>query len=244
VLTDPKFRSKNIDSEAKSEFFATGEQHVRHVLGIVRKFIDPEFAPALGLDFGCGTGRVTIAMAQVMDEAVGIDISDSMLREAEKNTRERELKNIRFHKSDDHLSALKAYQFDFVHTCIVLQHIPPARVRTIFAQLLGRLKDGGVGAIQLTYANADFTGNYGMPPTSPAYRAKRLYRRFRSYVARKVLPHKDPEMQMNLHLLNQLFYLLQTAGVRNFHTEFTNDGGSLGIFLYFKKKPDGHSPLA
>ena len=82
VLTNTKFRSKNINEEAKTEFFASGDQHVHHVLSTVRKFIDPAFVPTLGLDFGSGTGRVTIAMAQVMKEAVGIDISDSMLQEA------------------------------------------------------------------------------------------------------------------------------------------------------------------
>jgi SAM-dependent methyltransferase len=46
---------------------------------------------------------------------------------------------------------------------------------------------------------------------------------------------QDPEMQMNPYNLNALFYLMQMAGVTNFQIEFTDHGGELGVFLYFRK---------
>jgi hypothetical protein len=46
---------------------------------------------------------------------------------------------------------------------------------------------------------------------------------------------QEPEMQMNLHSLNQAFFLLQNFGIKNMYTEFTNHDGALGITLYFRK---------
>ncbi|MHB1309788.1 MAG: class I SAM-dependent methyltransferase [Limisphaerales bacterium] len=63
------------------EFFATGEQVVHQNLdwlsreGIV-------FRPALALDFGCGVGRLTRALAARFERVHGVDISDTMIQHA------------------------------------------------------------------------------------------------------------------------------------------------------------------
>jgi hypothetical protein len=38
-----------------------------------------------------------------------------------------------------------------LNSLIVFQHVPPARGEVILKQLIGRLRDGGVGALQFTY---------------------------------------------------------------------------------------------
>jgi len=55
--------------------------------------------------------------------------------------------NVEFVKSDDHLSWV-AQKFDFVNSCLVLQHIPSARGMTIISGLLRVLNLGGVIALQ------------------------------------------------------------------------------------------------
>lgn len=42
-------------------------------------------------------------------------------------------------------------------------------------------------------------------------------------------------MQMNLHSLNQAFFILQEAGVNQFYNETTNHDGAIGMTIYFKK---------
>jgi ubiquinone/menaquinone biosynthesis C-methylase UbiE len=64
----------------------------------IRSAFDPEFRPCRVLDFGCGVGRCTIPFARIAEEVVALDVSPSMLREAEKNCLERALDNVMFLK--------------------------------------------------------------------------------------------------------------------------------------------------
>lgn len=48
-------------------------------------------------------------------------------------------------------------------------------------------------------------------------------------------PPADPEMLMNPYNLSELAFMLQTAGVASFSVEFTDHGGELGVFLFFRK---------
>src|SRR5271163_1555738 len=81
VLTDPKFKLAKIDGPARDEFFATGVQHVDYLLDALKA--DFGFAPhGKALDFGCGVGRITKALAAHFDTVVGLDISPGMLAQA------------------------------------------------------------------------------------------------------------------------------------------------------------------
>src|ERR1700719_4895750 len=160
VITDPKFRSAGLNENAKREFFESGESHVHGVLATIRKHIDPGFAPRTALDFGCGVGRLLMPFAKISQEVVGLDVSPSMLREAQRNCDEQGLQNVRLFRSDDALSTLTG-PFDLIHSCIVFQHIPVERGRALFEKLLQHLRSGGVGAIHLTYSKTRFASTHG-----------------------------------------------------------------------------------
>jgi 2-polyprenyl-3-methyl-5-hydroxy-6-metoxy-1,4-benzoquinol methylase len=223
VITDPKFRSTGINENAKQEFFASGELHVQGVLSTIRKHIDPGFVPQSALDFGCGVGRLLIPFAKVAQEVVGLDVSPSMLQEARRNCDEQRLENVRLFRSDDALSTLTG-TFDLIHSCIVFQHIPVERGRALFERLLQQLSAGGIGAIQLTYAKTYFASTYGLaPPELP-----------RAGAHRPAPIGADPVMQMNPYNLNEILFLMQRRGISQFHAEYTDHGGELGIFLFFQ----------
>ena len=224
VITDPKFRSAGINEIAKQEFFASGESHVHGVLSTIRKHIDPGFAPRSALDFGCGVGRLLIPFAKIADEVVGLDVSASMLQEAQRNCDERQLRNVQLMLSNDGLSNLKG-SFDLIHSCIVFQHIPAQRGRKIFSKLLQHILPGGVGAVQLTYSKTRFAPTHGVAPQEiPS-----------SKTAPQVMPtDSDPEIQMNPYNINEILFLMQTHGISRFQTEFTDHGGELGVFLFFQ----------
>jgi cyclopropane fatty-acyl-phospholipid synthase-like methyltransferase len=211
-----------MDDKAKREFFESGEPHVHHVLAMIRTHLQPDFVPGRVMDFGCGVGRLLIPFASVAEDVVGLDVSPSMLQEARRNCEERQVKNVRLLRSDDDLSGV-VDTFDLIHSCIVFQHIPVHRGRTILANLLQRLRPGGVGAIHVTYSKARFAAANGLaPPESPS--------------AQAVAPPSDadPEIQMNSYNLNEILFLMQHyRGVRQCHLEFTNHGGELGVFLFF-----------
>jgi SAM-dependent methyltransferase len=175
------------------------------------------------LDFGCGVGRVLAPFAKIADEVVGLDVSPSMLQEARRNCDEHQLRNVRLLVSDDNLSALTG-EFDLIHSCIVFQHIPVERGRAIFSKLLRHLRPGGVGALQLTYSKTRYASTHGVaPPTLPL-----------SPAATPLIPgDTDPEIQMNPYNINEILFLMQCQGVQQFHAEFSDHGGELGVFLFF-----------
>jgi len=129
VLAHPRFREVTKDGETRREFFTSGEEHVERLFATIREALDPEFAPRRALDFGCVVGRVTIPLARRVAQVVGVDVSDSMLDEANKNCDEAGVRNVTLLKSEDGLGNLPG-DFDFLHSFIVFQHIPARRQDT------------------------------------------------------------------------------------------------------------------
>jgi 2-polyprenyl-3-methyl-5-hydroxy-6-metoxy-1,4-benzoquinol methylase len=239
VLTHKKFRRQNLTQEAKIEFFESGREHINHIIDVCRRYFDQGFSPKKILDFGCGVGRLVIPFAKIGEHVVGFDVSESMLKEALKNCDKYSVQNVSFFKSDDNLSRLNGY-FDLIHSFIVFQHIPVERGKRILSKLLSHLNDRGVCAVQITYAKSNFGKSYGIPqlPNKIEQYFRRLLKtvkRFVISIARIEIPPQDPEMQMNSYNLNELFFLIQSLGIRHIHVEFTDHGGELGVFLFFQK---------
>jgi 2-polyprenyl-3-methyl-5-hydroxy-6-metoxy-1,4-benzoquinol methylase len=68
------------------EFFETGKNRVQKFFNIVNGS-GVTFVPGTALDFGCGIGRLTQALAEKVDICYGIDISREMIDLARKNNR-------------------------------------------------------------------------------------------------------------------------------------------------------------
>lgn len=252
VITLPEFRMGRIDDAARQRFFEMGAHHAKYVLALCRRHVDPQFAPKRVLDFGCGVGRVLLPFAQDAEEAVGIDISQAMLAEAQANAERMGIANVRLLQSDDALTRLQG-QFDLVHSAIVFQHIDVQRGRRLFARLLEHLAPGGIGAIQITYGKAIHADTYGQPPaprpdtlgpaaetsgttaSGGAWWSRLAARPAAPPVVTPTPPGKDPEMQMNPYNLTELAFMIQSAGVERMHTTFTDHGGEWGVFLFFQK---------
>lgn len=248
VITQPQFRRGAMDEAAREAFFALGDWHLQCVMGLVHRALDPHFRPRRALDFGCGVGRVLVPLSRQADEVLGLDISPSMLAEARRNCDERGAgERVQLALSDDDLGAA-AGDFDFVHSCIVLQHIETERGRRIFRRLVDKLAPGGIGALHLTYAMADFSDNEGRPPAPPpppppptAWQAARA--RLRLWIKGPPPPppapatpaDADPEMQMNWYDLNQVFWILQSSGMHQVYVDFSDHGGAWGVFLCFRR---------
>jgi SAM-dependent methyltransferase len=223
VFTNQKFRRNALTEEAKAEFFEIGRLQTEHIIRVIRQYVEPHFQPKSALDFGCGVGRLVVPLAHLVDRVVGLDVSLSMLAEAQKNCAGQNITNAMLLQSDDSLSNVDA-KFDLVHSFIVFQHMPTQRGREVFAKLLTKIAPGGVGAVQFLYSKSRYADNHGLPPpqeASPKAAAARP-------------PDADPEMQMNTYLVNELLFLMQRHGVQRFHTEFTDHGGELGVYFYFR----------
>ena len=83
ILTEPDKRHGGWDVE---EFFASGRAEVDEAIGRLGALgLRPRRGRAL--DFGCGVGRLTQALAWHFDECVGVDIAPSMVEHARRYNR-------------------------------------------------------------------------------------------------------------------------------------------------------------
>jgi trans-aconitate methyltransferase len=117
VLTDP---SKRGGRWTPSAFLASGETEIAVVFGRLARFgLRPS---GQALDFGCGAGRLTQALATRFDVVYGVDISTAMLTQAASLNPPA---NVAFeHNTTGDLCLFQDDNFDFVYSSIVLQHMP------------------------------------------------------------------------------------------------------------------------
>jgi SAM-dependent methyltransferase len=156
VLSTETYRGGTLDSAARATFFGSGERQVAALLGFVKRYLLPGFAPTRVMDFGCGVGRLLLPLARVAaetkgGEAIGVDVAPRMLELCRANLDAAGLRNASVVLGDDDLSGVTG-SFDLVNSLIVLQHIPPDRGYRLIARLLDLLAVGGVASLQLTYA--------------------------------------------------------------------------------------------
>jgi SAM-dependent methyltransferase len=167
VLSDP---TKYGGQWRVDDFFASGEAHVKKWLGIVTER-GATFHAGTCLDFGCGVGRLTRPLSDRFQETVGIDVAKSMIAVARRyNTNP----NCRFVVSrDPDLRSIDSDTFDFVHSCLVLQHIPPEVTVNYIEEFFRVAKPEGVVVFQVPaeqYSEEIITERYRLPDA--AYSAR------------------------------------------------------------------------
>jgi 2-polyprenyl-3-methyl-5-hydroxy-6-metoxy-1,4-benzoquinol methylase len=229
VLSDARYRAKNLSQAVLAEFMQSGEDHIDEILGVVQHYFGPLGRHSRALDFGCGVGRLVIPLARRFDDVTGIDISPAMLEEAHLNAARANLDNIRFAQSLDDLVEL-GDTFDFVHSVIVLQHIPVQTGTRILSQLATLLAPGGVAAIHVSLKlRRPLWRKIG----SSLRRHIDLLRIPANLVNRR--PWNEPMMQMNEYSLDSLFSLLTGQGIERILVQRSGSDPTLQAFLFFMK---------
>lgn len=155
---------KEWDPEA---FFARGREEIKGVLKHLES-LDLDPARDRALDFGCGAGRLTQALAEEFRFAVGIDIAESMVEAARVYNRHPDRVQFRVNTSD-RLEGIDDGTFDFVYSSKTLQHIPPRHAYRYIREFMRVLHPGGVAVFQIR------NGPY-IPPDSWRERLYRLRR--------------------------------------------------------------------
>ena len=75
------------------------------------------------LDFGGGTGLLTLPLAKQVKSVTLVDISEKMLEQARLKAEQQDIKNIQFLEQDLLKNPLKQ-EFDLIVVCRVLHHMP------------------------------------------------------------------------------------------------------------------------
>jgi 2-polyprenyl-3-methyl-5-hydroxy-6-metoxy-1,4-benzoquinol methylase len=143
VLTDP---AKKGNRWKEDEFFETGKREVENIFEKLRESgISVHHGKAL--DFGCGVGRLTQALAARFESVDGVDISDSMIRSAKKFNRFPNKANYHVNVRED-LGSFPTGEYDFICSMIAIQHIPQNYQRHYIEDFMRVLKPGGVAYFQ------------------------------------------------------------------------------------------------
>jgi SAM-dependent methyltransferase len=100
------------------------------------------------LDFGCGAGRLTQALAAYADEVVGVDVAPAMLATARQLDPPANCRFVLNEASD--LSAFDSGAFDLVYSDLVLQHLPARLIDGYLREFVRVLAPGGVALLQCT----------------------------------------------------------------------------------------------
>jgi SAM-dependent methyltransferase len=143
VLTDPARKGGRWNED---EFYQTGVRDVDRLMTRLERLQLPH-SRGRALDFGCGVGRVALALAPYFDEVTGVDIAPAMLAAARRRDARGTCRFILNTAPD--LSAFASRSFDLIHCRLVLQHIPPEYIRTYVREFVRVARRGGVILFQL-----------------------------------------------------------------------------------------------
>jgi SAM-dependent methyltransferase len=144
ILSDPakKDGQWNLD-----RFFQTGVAEISHILYHMR-LRGMSVVKRRALDFGCGVGRLSQALAQHFARVDGVDISPAMVALAESLNRHGA--RVSYHANDrPDLSIFPDHTFDLIVSTIVLQHIEPPMAARYLTELCRVLAPGGAFVFQL-----------------------------------------------------------------------------------------------
>jgi len=235
VTTSSEYLGQRLSDQNWNEFFQRGVELTEAVFPIIEKYFRKNWIPAVGVDFGCGVGRLTIPLASRCQHVIGIDVSEAMLQEARANAEKTGTANTEFIKSDDGLTLLSK-PFDFLQSFHVFQHIPVTRGMKILQQLLACLQPDGVGVIHVPFLDLASRPhkivNWMQANVPFVHGVANIFRG---------RPWSWPVMQMNVYSINALVALLSANGCGNMYIEIVRYGRFQSAVLYFQKKDIGGS---
>jgi len=169
-----------------AEFMKTGTVEVETVFQHLSSLnCIPNYTGA-ALDFGCGVGRLTQALAPRFASCVGVDISPEMIRKAETLNQYSHCRYVL--NADAHLPFANG-SFSFVYTNIALQHVPPRLAEIYLREFVRVLAPNGV----LVFGIQD---SFAVPDLSSLLIRIRHFLRFRTRV-RTMLGLSPGDMEMH-----------------------------------------------
>lgn len=220
VVTADNFKSDRI-AETEQEFYESGSGDA----DLVQAFFARNGQSLAGietcLEFGCGVGRATSALAKLFPKVYGVDISAPHLALAASWFGKAGIENvetIQLHRAQD-VTGLP--EFDLLYSTIVFQHNPPPVIAHMLDALFARLKPGGYVLFQV-----------------PTYRAG--YR----FALSEYLDHAALGMEMHVLPQQVVFRLFQRHGITPIEVQEDGLTGSEAFLsqTFFARREGGPAP--
>ncbi len=145
--------------QSEDEFFATAADVVRLLRAELKRLPRGNPRARRAIEIGCGPGRLLKPMSECFGEIHGVDISDEMIRLAQRNLRDVPHAHAH-HAPHSDLRAFADDSFDFAYSYAVFQHIPSREIVWNYLREARRvLKVGGILRCQIN----------GLPETAARY---------------------------------------------------------------------------
>lgn len=144
ILTNPE---KAGNKWGNDDFFASGRNEIAIVFDELKNRNALPIDNQSALDFGCGVGRLTHALADLFQKVTGIDVSPTMIAKA--NDLNTNPAKVSFKVNENTVTNFKEASFSFVYTTIVLQHIPYPQQVEYISEFCRLLKPGGILVFQI-----------------------------------------------------------------------------------------------
>lgn len=163
------------------------------------------------LDVACGTGALVFEGAQRAKKIVGVDLSDSMIKSAQKEKRKQQIKNTAFEIGDaTNLTAFKKNEFDVIILSMALHQFNPK----FYTSILNELKRVGKTMIIVDYSVPLPKNIIGLSAKLIEFLAgKEHNRNFRKYYKLKgldsILPKNRLKIESSEYFSSGIFQLIK-----------------------------------
>lgn len=138
-------------AESAEAFGASGEKDLEAEV-VDGLELAPDWA---ALEIGCGIGRLLKPLSKRVRRAVGVDLSEEMIRRGREYCADRP--NVELLRTEGALEGLDDAAFDFVFSHIVFQHLPrKAYVDRYLREAHRVLKPGGILRVQVDGRSRQF----------------------------------------------------------------------------------------
>ncbi len=226
VCSDPALRG----TWKAEDFFASGDREVDALLAYLHRYQRVLAGPVL--DFGCGLGRLTRALASRLGTVVGVDLSSSMVEQARELHASVSGCQFVVNERPD-LTLFPDDHFGGVYSNIVLQHMPRALGERYIAEFIRVTRPGGIVVFQVP-------SRFRSRMLDRIRSAIRLRTRLRTAWGDTALADGRVEWEMNAIPESAVIACLTTAGATVEDVAWTNatDPDFNGNLRYLSQPPD------
>lgn len=161
------------------EFWKSGERTIEtEILPILRQY---NVRAHVGLELGCGIGRLAVPLAAHFQHVVGVDVSPSMIQRAATIARDRGIRNVSYYTvtgPEDFLHQCGGLSgsCDFIYSILVFQHIPDFSMIEGYLHVL-RVLLSERGLAYLQFDTRPGTAAYHLKTRLPDFLLPRFWRR-------------------------------------------------------------------
>jgi SAM-dependent methyltransferase len=165
VITNDKYKMTDFAAH-EEEFYRSGS----HVASVLRAFAARNGVPLPTqhvLELGCGTGRVTVALAGMFEKVSAVDVSAGHLALGREAAARRGLANVDFVQLTDPREVANLPECSCFLSTIVLQHNPPPLIAYLLDWCLAKVQPGGLALFQVPTHTPDYAFKIAKYLTSP-----------------------------------------------------------------------------